>query len=60
MRWKNGGPKKLYVVVDQEVGTIEAFDRKSDALAEKRSEAVFHPQVLLTYVQEDKCSKKSK
>jgi hypothetical protein len=32
-RWPNGGPKKLYVVVENKNGTIHAFDRREKKTA---------------------------
>lgn len=32
-RWPNGGPKKLYVVIENDLGLIHAFDRREKKTA---------------------------
>ena len=54
-RWPNGGPKKLYVVVENSDGTIHAFDRREKKTAWLRE---FYPTYSaadithLVYIQE--------
>ena len=53
MRWPNGGPPKLYVVVDNHDGSLHVYDRlsKRRAVFLKRSEKILDC-TLLTYIQE--------
>jgi uncharacterized protein YodC (DUF2158 family) len=55
VRWKNGGPPKLYVVVDNTDGSIITYDRLSKRRAAfKKSHEKTLDCVLLTYVQQEK------
>ena len=56
MRWKNGAPKKLYVVVNQENGGIYSYETKKYAHKWFKYiiEEIGSPAVLVTFVQEEK------
>lgn len=53
MRWPNGGPPKLYVVVDNTDGSLIVYDRLSKRRAQFRKKMEKDLDcTLLTYVQE--------
>jgi hypothetical protein len=55
MRWKNGGPKKIYVLITQDYGEIFAFDRKRDRddFTKDEFQKDKIPTVKLTYIQKE-------
>ena len=57
MRWPNGGPPRLYVLVINETAEILTFSRKQERTAWLVKQHATYPvekYTFLTYVQEEK------